>query len=170
MLLSIQPDTTMSISLIMQAGIIIIRVGIHPGTTGMRMLRPELYMKMGGAIQVSILPGGGDRYGTLHSILVMAGTVIRMGMDIMGIMGITDILAEEEHEVSVRDAIRSWHAVLERDMAGLQFGDSVRHLLQAMYRQGELKILFQETVLHRMQQTLQDSTVHQFVNRSIRIK
>jgi hypothetical protein len=33
---------TMNISQIIPAGIIIIRVGIHPGTTDMHMLRPDL--------------------------------------------------------------------------------------------------------------------------------
>ena len=69
-------------------------------------------METGGAIQVSILPGG-DRRGTRHSILDLVGTVIMatdMGMDIM------DILPEAEPEILVRDAMELWHAVLEADI------------------------------------------------------
>jgi hypothetical protein len=170
MLLPIQPVTTMNISLIIQAGIIIIRGGIRPGTTDMRMLHPELeFMKTGGAIQVSILPGGGDRHGTRRSILDMDGTVMATDMG-MGTMDIMDLLPEAGPEISDRDEIVSWHAVLEADIMYLQCKDPLGHPQQVMYRQDELQMWFQETTLQLIQQILQGSTVHRFVNRNIRIK
>jgi hypothetical protein len=103
-------------------------------------------METGGAIQVSILPGG-DRRGTRHSILDLVGTVIMatdMGMDIM------DILPEAEPEILVRDAMELWHAVLEADIMCLQCADLFQHPQQVIYRQGELQTRFQEIVLQRM--------------------
>jgi hypothetical protein len=128
-------------------------------------------MEMDGAIQVSILHGGGDRHGTLRSILDMAGTVILMVI-ITGIM-IMDLLLEGvvRGGISGRDApMVLRHGVLEQDISNLQCEVTSRLLLQVMYRQEGLRTLFQEITHRRTLRHLPGSTVRLFASRSIGIK